>query len=556
MHSFLQDYEGWGTEGKPTRDVQFDGDQYATAFDYDENGLDQWENPDFQIETPRDFRFYFVAKDSPHYSGETADSDPRVQGGTITVRPRWPDMTSDGKPVRGVPELGGPYIDVQIQASNIPHEQYRELAQRVISAYPINSRYFDAEKVHPMSNVQDLAYYARLRRGSSGPIFAADGPISRIHNVIQGDRSGYRKHVEDHRKIPGYYITSQITGAKAPEMVRGHELGKEVKHYYPNHPDEYDPDEAPHHPKLEVSYQTSTTDDTVYWDELKESRRELEETALNVLEWSGIATDAAADVFVTFDPFWDVENTHEARRIVSDPLPEIKDEQEARVMDLWGDMTGADRDVTELLLSDGGTVEPKEAAEKTGNSYRTIRRVIDRMEGMIDHHYGEMEIVSKHVQQQLLERVRAAGDSFETAIGSAMMDLADAADERVSTMWGRIRREYSITVRENVEDCRQLLKIGYQPADYREAMEMTRRIRTALQDAGKALYGVAVEVRYQDGSSDTFRHLHRKTAAKTYQAERPSPEAREKLREIYGDSDTDDTDADDEPELPAHKRLK
>jgi len=554
MHSFLQDYEGWGTEGKPTRDVQFDGERWATAFDYDENALDPWENPDFRIESPRDFRFYFVAKDSPHYSGETADSDPRVKGGTITVRPRWPDMTSDGKMVRGVPDLGGPYIDVEIQASNIPHERYRELAQRVISAYPINSRYFDAEHVHPMSNVQDLAYYARLQRGESGAIFAADGPISRIHNVIQGDRSGYRSHTEDNRQIPGYYVTGRVTSAKAPEMVRGHELGKEIKHYYPENPHKFEPTEAPYHPKLEVALQTNITDETVYWEDLKESRRELEETALNVLEWSGYATSAESDLYVTFDPYWSVEDTHEARRIVSDPLPEIEDEQEAKVMSLWGDMTDADRDVTELLLSDGGRVQPKDAAEKTGNSYRTIRRVMDRMEDVIDHHYGEMEIVSKHVQQELLKRVRAAGDNFESAVGSAMMDLADAADDRLSSMWGRVRREYSITVRENAEDCRQLLKVGYKPADYREAMTMTRRIRMALNDAGKSLYGVAVEVRYQDGGTDTFRHLSRKNAAKTHQAERPDPEAREKLREIYGDDDAEEIE--DEPEVPAHKRLK
>jgi len=61
-------------------------------------------------------------------------------------------------------------------------------------------------------------------------------------------------------------------------------------------------------------------------------------------------------------------------------------------MQLWGQMAPADRKVTELLLTDGGKVSPKEAAEQTGNTYRTIRTVIDRMEGLIHHTYGEMEL--------------------------------------------------------------------------------------------------------------------------------------------------------------------
>lgn len=395
----------------------------------------------------------------------------------------------------------------------------------------------------------------RLFRGESGPLYAPDGPISRAHTVIQGDRSGYRKHVEDHTKIPGYYVTATVEDEKAGELVRGHSLGKELKHYYPEHPDEYDPDDAPYHPKFEVSYQSSRTDETVRWDDLDEVRRELEETILNCLEWSGLATTAASDIFVPFDPYWSLEDTHESRRIVPDPLPEIEDEQEAKVMRLWGDMTESGRDVTELLLSDGGKISPQEAAEKTGRSYRTVRRVIDRLEGIIDHHYGEMEIVSKHVQQELLKRTRAAGEAFERAVGSAVMELADAADSRVRTMWGRVRREYTITVRENVEHCRQVLKVGYKPEDYDEAMTMIRRIRLAMQDAGKSLFGVEVDVTYQHGGTDTFRHLNRRSSVHTSPQEL-DPEDRDKLKQWFGDDDSQPDEDDEDEDIPIHRRLK
>ncbi|KAA9411231.1 MarR family transcriptional regulator [Haloarcula hispanica] len=505
MDSLIKEWgDRWETEGKPTRDIEFNGETWATCFDYSESGLDAWDNPEFQIQNVREFQFYFVAKNSPTYEGKRADRDKRVKGGTITVRPRWPNLTSDGKPV-SVPDYGAPYVDVQVQASNLPHEEYLTLVKRVMDAYGIAARYFD--QPHPDSHIDDLAYYVRLYRENSGPLHAADGPIARAHTLIQGDRTGYRKHVEDNTKLPGYYVTATVEDEKAGELVRGHTLGKELKHYYPNEPQQYESDEAPYHPKFEVSYQTSRTEETVRWDDLDDARRELEETILNCLDWCGIATSADSSVFVEFDPFWNVRDTTEARKFVKCPLPEIEDEQEHRVMKLWGDMTTADRDVTEMLLTDGGTVSPKEAAEKTGHTYRTIRTVIDRLEGLIRHTYGEMELASKKIQQELLKRVRAAGDRFEQEIGSATMELADAAAERARSRWARVRREYAVS-EVDADDCRKLLKVGYTADDLDEAEEIVRELRTAYTECVEAnTYGVHVAVETVESGRERFRDL-------------------------------------------------
>lgn len=519
----------WETEGKPTEDIPLLGETWATCFDYSKSGLDPWDNPDFQLEQVREFQFYFVSKDSPTYEGKRADRDQRVKGGTITVRPRWPDLRSDGKPV-SVPDYGAPYIDVQVQASNIPHEEYLTLVKRVMSAYGIASRYFD--KPHPDSHIDDLAYYVRLYRDESGPLYAPDGPIARAHTLIQGDRSGYRKHVEDHTKIPGYYVTATVEDEKARELIRGHELGKELKHYYPNEPQQYEPDQAPYHPKFEVAYQTSRTEQTVRWDDLDNTRRELEETILNALEWAGLATTADSHAFVPFDPFWEVEDTHEARKIVKCPLPKIESEQEHRVMQLWGDMTEADRDVTKLLLTDGGKVSPKEAAEQTGNTYRTIREVTNRMEGLIRHTYGQLELETKKIQQELLKRVRAAGDRFEQEIGSTAMDLADAAEERTRDAWSRLRREYAISTVDR-DDCRKLLKVGYQTADRDEARTILREIKTTYQEhVDSLLGGIHVVFTLADGERIRIRDWD---WAFTTSVERQQREAQhnKKAREMF-----------------------
>lgn len=112
MDSLLKDWgDRWQTEGKPTETIQFMGEEWATCFDYSKSGLDPWDHSNFQIQQVREFQFYFVATDSPHYSGKRADQDGRVEGGTITVRPRWPDLRSSGKPV-SVPNYGASHIDV------------------------------------------------------------------------------------------------------------------------------------------------------------------------------------------------------------------------------------------------------------------------------------------------------------------------------------------------------------------------------------------------------------------------------------------------------------
>lgn len=506
MHQLMSEWDGWKTQGKPTESINFNGEEWALCFDYEESGLDPWDSPSFEIENVREFRFYFVSKDSPTYQDKTADKDPRVKGGTITIRPRWPDMTSDGEPV-SVPDYGGPYIDAQIQASNIPHGDYLDLLKRIMSAFGISQRYFSDP--HPDSHISDMAYYVRLERGESGPIFAADGPIARSHALLESDREGYRKHVEDHTEIPGYYVTTTLSDSRARELIDGHDLGKELKHYYPNHPDSFDPNEPGYHPKFEVSYQSSRTEQTLRWSELDNAREELVESLLNAIEWAGISTSPDNEIWVENDPFWNVEHADDdlCCAFVNCPLPEIENEQEHRVMKLWGSMQESDKEVVDLLLSDGGKVSPKDAAEETGYSYKTIRNVIDRLEGLIRHGYDEMGLESKKIRDELLKRTKAAAGNFKNEIERVTMDVADAVENYAGTAWGRLRRQYAITVDRSAE-CRKLLKVDYNPTDELEARNVIREINTAYQEiVEESTHGIHVEIELSNGERRRFNSL-------------------------------------------------
>ncbi len=295
--------------------------------------------------------------------------------------------------------------------------------------FEIPRRYFD--EFYQTSNINDAAVYVRLQRSNSGPIYAADGSIARMHSLLEADRSGYRKHVEDNRERPGDYVISVVDDSRAGMIIRGHEIGKEVKHYYMKDPDNYDPDEFGWHPKLEIGFQTSATDRTVYWerdDELdcQDLRRELEELLVNTLDWAGF--DITGGKQYQGDAYFDPDDRERrSLKLVDCPLPDIESEQEAMVMGLWGDMNPSDKALVDTLLADGGKVSPQDAADETGYCYDTILRAVDRLEGFVEHTYNELAIGSDYAAQAMLKRVRSAEEQFRRAIGSTAMQVANDA---------------------------------------------------------------------------------------------------------------------------------
>jgi len=528
----LRKSHDWKADGKPTAEIVHGGEEWALCFDYDSQPLLPWEDPSYELESTPLFRIYVVAKDGL-YDDERADASKRVRGGTITVRPRWPNMktvdddTGEVDDVDGYMDLGVPYLDVQFQGSNIEFERYLELAQDAVAAFGIPRRYFD--RPHDTSNINDAAVYVRPQRDDSGPLHAADGPIARAHNLLQSDREGIRVHREDNRKLPGYHVSALIDEDRARKLIRGHSLGKELKHYYPKHPTAFNPDEYGYHPKFEVSYQSAHTSETVYWDELADMRRELEEALLNALDWAGLSVRGGDHFFkdAYFDPH---AEERRSRKLVEDPLPEVEDEQEAHVINLWREMRDSDQALVETVLSDGGKVAPKDAAEETGYSYRTIREAIDRCEGFIEHHYGELEIASKYQQQEMLRRLHAAEENFRETIGQTVREVAEATDEKTRGVFDKWRQRYNATVRRDRDDCRMLVEVGYTATDREDLRAMLREATTAIRQQHGFTSGVHVVVELADGTRERVRNIRDafnvspSQEYKAYDPENPTPD--------------------------------
>lgn len=503
--------EKWETEGKPTARMNHRGETFKLAADYDDQPLLPWNDPSYEMESVPLFRIYFASCDrlSDDDPDTPADQSPRTVGGTITIRPRWPGMKKeDGSDIRGIPNLnsGSGYIDCQIQASNIPHREYKEILQTAFAAFDIVPRY--VADPHESSNISDMARYVRLRRSASSPVHSADGPIARTHAVLEPGQTGFRKHVEDHTELPGYYVSTVINDGVAGDIIKGHRLGKEVKHYYPNHPHDREPDDPLYHPKLEVSYQTSRTEDTLYWDDLQSARRELDETILNYLEWSSLSVrpaDGKGDEPFFSDPVFTASESHRSAKIVDCPLPDIKDEQTAAVMSLWGSATESDRDLIDSLVSDGGRPDRAELADRTEYSYRTVRRFVQRCEQVVSDTMDGLSIGSKHQEAQLLERVRASEESFRKSIEHAVLSAADAAEGRARSKWNQLKQKYNIRLRDT--EFKQKLDIGYSPADKSEAIEIIGEIKIQAYHRFESLRRVELHISCLDGWNPTVGNL-------------------------------------------------
>lgn len=538
--------------GKPTGRFESGGETWRVCLDFDSQPILPWSDPSYKLETAYLYRIYFVCEDET-FDGERADRSQRVKGGTITVRPRWPDMKrrekteSDGdgewngpvKDVNGYMDLGKPYLDAQIQGSNIDFDRYPDLLADAVNAFGIPRRYFDTP--HHTSNIADAAVYVRIKRSESGPVYAADGPIARMHSVLESDRSGYRKHVEDHRDRPGDYVTTVVDDKRAGKVIRGHRIGKEAKHYYMKDPETYSPDEFGWHPKLEVGYQTSQTDETVYWDrnpsddELgrDDLRRELEELLLNLIDWSGL-DETGGDQYQKDAYFKPDERERRSLKEVDCPLPEIESEQEQAVMRLWGDMNPSDRATVDKLLTDGGDVSPADVSEDTGYCYDTILRAVDRLEEFVEHSYGSLEIKSDFAAQEMLKRVRSAEEQFRRSIGSTVMQVADDAQDVATDAYDRFVRNYEVGVDESRDDCLALLKPQYVAESVDQAREVAREAWVAVCDRFGDHHGYHIRIELADGSFVRFRDLKEQgTAGHAYEesAKRSKDRERRKLRQ-------------------------
>jgi len=512
--------------GSRERTFSFGGETWTAQLYYQDGNL----KPPAGGETPagtevaqqniREFRLAVEAHD-----------EVRQKAANFHVRPRWAELkakTDDG----GTTDIPVPEslantdtdaVSVRINGSNIEFQQYGDLLRAAVEAVDVNARYFDPR--HPTSNVTDAARYVRLNRHQSGPVHARAGPLAQLAHVLEDDRDGYRKLVQNDaterdEKLPGYYHTTTLGPDRVREVMPDHTLPVELKHYYAREALDRDESDPLAHPKLEAAFQKSRLphDETLGAtpDDLARLVDELDEWLYSVLADAGLDLRAGGGLYES-DAYFEAENATTDASVVTLDLTEIRHEQESVVYRHLADgMSESERDTLRCLVTDGSRLSPADVAEQTDRHRDTVYDALQSMNDLVQHEYGEVSLRSTYVSELVTDALEAA----EGAVARATKAAAEAVeaerrglDEHTSAFlaWAE-RYGINYTDGEAVE-----IEVGeVEPHDgetrhsavrrlLREGLSLWREMGRdeAAYRSGTVTYRVPV-----DGVSDATRRVH------------------------------------------------
>jgi len=446
------------------------------------------------------------------------EDDVGQQNFTAHVAPRWEGMkgeTNDGRTVQiPVPDGFGEGINVRVKGSNIAFDRYVTLLRLAATVLGIDGRYF--EEPHPMSNIQDAERYVRVNRSASGPVHARDGPIASMGHLLEDDRAGYRKVVQNDddergRNLPGYYHTVTLDQRRIREAFPDHRLPKEVKHYYAREAAALPEDDPLAHPKVGASLQVSLLEDdeTVRLSDIERLRRELDQTVLSVLADAGldVAPSQGNGPFVPDSYFAPVVD-HSGPDPVGLDLTRVRQSQESVVVRHVADgLAPTQWEALETLVTDGGDVSPDDIADEHGRHVESVRRALREMEDLVHREYAKVSLRSEHIAELVHDAVSEAREATRRAtetVGKALEAKERGLGETMSSFIAWAAR-HGVDV-EDGRDARLRLRFGPEVDDPDRALREGFRV---WKDAGlpEERYRQA-SVRFPSGAlGDAWRSL-------------------------------------------------
>lgn len=473
------DFEEYGPLETTT---EINGQEWNVDFGFKRCGIAPRNVENFQLEEVREYKVYVYPKGYDSYVDAKSEARKRVY---FRISPRWPDIETK----EGYSAMSNPYdlegYDVEVEGSYWDFEQYPTVLRQSLDALatrqgfrfnsptPIYPSDFDEDRIHKSSNIVDAELYVRVLNGETGKVIAYDGTLHEISLLLAGDREGYAKSVRDDRECPGHYHTATIDSRRAGELVGGHELAKEFKHYHMRNPDAVEGTPL-ENPKIGVSFQNSIHDDTLYWNDLDTLVTELDEALLNVLNWSSIPTRPDGQMFVD-DDYFEVTGSRRWRKLLPDRLPRIEDKQDDQIFATAARMNETDTELVETLLTDGGETSPKQLAQSIDVHIDTVYRALKRLSPLVDHTYGEVQLGSKYIAQELTGYIDSVSNSIKSGLENALDGLtraeAHAGDDDPWSRWlDRYGGEISRTEGADPDD----LDIGFRADTLTEARRLLR----------------------------------------------------------------------------------
>jgi hypothetical protein len=471
-----------GAGGSRETIVESDGERWVAKLYTTESGI---VDPGPELPTGTPFEFENVRECRIHLTRQSDEDPTGEQKIHIHLRPRWQGMEvdpNDGDPYElSIPDEIEEGINVRLSGSNVDAGRYRMLLADAAAALGLNRCYF-ADPLDS-STVTDAERYVRIHGDESGPIHAREGPLASLGHLLENDRTGYRKVVQndtddDGRDVPGYYHTVTLGPTRVREAFPSVGVPVECKHYLARKAADMDDDDGPlAHPKVGASYQVSRWDGSVGVtdDDLGQLRDELDTVLLAVLKdvdlplrpgdgepGRDVKTDGEETYPFVEDAYFDAAATRRIDTPPDLPTTELRSEQEnvvIREVAKTGGISPVEREVYETLLSDGGRVSPADIAEEHGRHVGSVRRALRRIDDVIERKYGEVAFQSSYVAELVhdaVDELRSASRRVTNAAGEALLAAERELDEATSALRAWLAR-YDVEVdsrREAVETIR------------------------------------------------------------------------------------------------------
>jgi len=421
---------------------------WSVTLSYHESGMDP--RPSDSVEQLYEF-------DVTAYAGEERKLP-------LIIQPRlgW-ENCPDRRP-NSVPADLGEATNVRVNnAVNLELDQIRFLIPLLLEALvealdeSWNPRFF-GDDPHRYSTIHQHERYLRVDRDEGQKLTRSDGVFRRMFDLLAGREGSKIVYSADDRETVGWNHQLRLTRGSAreafPSSSTGVEpLGHQLKLYRPKHVGDRDPDDPLAHPKLGGLYKKGlNAGDAVPWAEREQLAETLETYLVNVLEWAGVST-RPGPWFVSDWHFSGDRFAHESRQVslLDDPLPEIEQHQEARIVTALTSLQESDRDVLEEVVATDGGTDVGEITASTCWSSSTVYRALSRLGAILENESGRVSFLSGKIRdecREILSRLDRAVDAGARAL-ERVLGMEERGLDRDGRAWAKWVQKYAAEIVEN-----------------------------------------------------------------------------------------------------------
>jgi hypothetical protein len=312
------------------------------------------------------------------------------KSGKFWIRPRFnnAESTDSNSPDPSIPDVndGQPYFTVQLQASNLELNEYQPLLQCIFDRFNIE---IDAESHHDSSTVYSFSQEVRLDREVINPLIGPESLFTQLRKCVP---------IEDHCLKGNGEATFKRLGFDSDgvsKLFDGHVLGKSLKLYTAKNPPD-NPENPLHHPKLCVTL----NDENVYWDNITDAKRELNEFLINVLAWADLRI-RENERFIS-DAYFTPEDTTHDIDLIENPLPELEKNQQTLIQQVSLNPDSTESQIALLeVLDELEQTTVNEITERIDYSQRTVYRCLDALHELVTVDNGSVSFATECLQTGL-----------------------------------------------------------------------------------------------------------------------------------------------------------